>query len=369
MTIEPVRVGVVGCGAISGAYLEHARAFPVLDVAAVADLDLARAEAKAAEFGVPRALPVDELLRDASIEVVLNLTVPRAHADVSLRALAAGKHVFGEKPLAVSVEEGRRIAEAARRRGLRVGCAPDTFLGSGQQTARRAIDDGAIGRPVAFTAFMMGPGHESWHPSPAFYYEPGGGPMLDMGPYYLTALMNLLGPVRRVSGTASIAIPERVITSRPLAGTRLRVEVPDHVCGTIEFESGASGAIVTSFATRFPVHDERQPITVWGTEGALRVPDPNLFDGPVHVRRQGDGEWRQVPAASPPGYGRAVGLADLAHALRSGRPHRASLEQALHALEAMEGFLTSAKTGMAVRPETPYARPEPMPRRASFLLD
>ncbi len=204
---EPVNVGVIGCGALSAAYFKMAPRLPILRMAACADLDLQRARARAEEFGVPRACSVEELLADPAIELVLNLTVPKAHVPIALRALAAGKHTYAEKPLGVHRTEGEALLRAMRESGLRVGCAPDTVLGAGIQTARRLLDDGAIGRPVAFTAFMMGPGHEHWHPSPEFYYEIGGGPMFDMGPYYLTALLHLLGPIRRLSGMAAIAIP------------------------------------------------------------------------------------------------------------------------------------------------------------------
>jgi predicted dehydrogenase len=357
-----VRVGVVGCGAISGAYLEFARRFSVLDIAAVCDLDVERARAKAEAFGVPRACGVEELLRDGSIEVVLNLTVPGAHAEVSLAAIEAGKHVFSEKPLAINTAEGRRVLESARARGVRVGCAPDTFMGAGLQTARKAIDDGWIGRPVAFTAFMMCRGHESWHPDPEFYYQAGGGPMMDMGPYYLTALLNLLGPMRRLSGAASIAVPQRVIGSEPKRGRSIVVRTPDHVCGTIEFAGGAVGTIVTSFATHFPTYDAAQPMTIYGTEGTLRVADPNRFDGVVHVRREGEEQWQEAESGFARGYGRAVGLADLALAIRSKRQHRASGEQAYAVLEAMEGLLGSAADGRAFHPTAPYARPEVMPQ-------
>src|SRR5688572_4734401 len=358
--MQRVRVGVVGCGAISGAYLGMAKNFPVVEIAACSDINMECARAKAREFGVPRAVTVDELLADESIEVVLNLTVPKAHVPVAMRAVEAGKHTYCEKPLGVDREEGSKLIDAAKRANLRVGCAPDTFMGAGIQTARELIDDGAIGRPVAFTAFMLCPGHESWHPSPEFYYEVGGGPMFDMGPYYLTALLNLLGPVKRYSGTASIAIPERTITSEPKRGKKVRVQTPDHVAGTIEFESGAVGTIMTSFATRFGTYDGKQPITVYGTEGTIRVPDPNQFDGPVHLRRDRDEDWQEVPHAFVAGYGRSVGLADMAYAIRSGRPHRASAEQAFAVLDLMQGFLDSSERGVALRPTTRYDRPAPM---------
>jgi len=363
---DPVRIGLVGCGAISGAYLSAAPLFPVMKVVACADLSREAAERKAAEFGVPRVCTVDELLADNSVDVVLNLTVPKAHAEIALRALEAGKHTYSEKPLGISRDEGRRILQGAAAHGLRVGCAPDTFLGSGVQTARKLIDGGAIGKPVAFTAFCMSRGHESWHPAPEFYYQRGGGPMFDMGPYYLTALFNLLGPVRRLTGAASVAVPERTITSQPRAGKKIRVETPDHVCATMEFENGATGVIIQSFATYHPQYDERQPITVYGSEGTLKVPDPNTFDGPVHVRGAGDRDWREVPPIFQTGYGRSVGLADLAHAIRSGRRHRAGGELAFAVLDVMQGFFDSSESGRAYAPVAKFDRPAPMPADMPF---
>ena len=356
-----VRIGVVGCGAISGAYLQGARAFPVVELVACADVDRGAAERKAREFGVPKVCSVDELLGDDSIDIVLNLTVPEAHVPIALRAVEAGKHVYLEKPLGVSGEEARWLIEDAELRGLRVGCAPDTVLGAGIQTARKLIDDGAIGRPVAFTAFLMHRGHETWHPNPRFFYEPGGGPMFDMGPYYLTALLNFFGPVRRLGGMASIAVPERTITSQPHFGEMIRVETPDHVCGTIEFESGPVGTIIQSFAAYHPTYEQSHPITVYGTEGTIKVPDPNTFDGPVFVRKVSDAQWTQASEGFVKGYGRSVGLADMAYAVRTGRPHRASGELAYAVLEAMEGFFKSSDTGYFYGPTARFHRPVPMP--------
>ena len=356
---KPLRIGLVGCGAISGDYLSHSRAFPILQFTACSDLDLERAKAKAMEFQVPRVLSVKETLHDQNVDIILNLTIPKAHAEISLAALNAGKHVYSEKPLAISTAEGQQILAAAKAKNLRVGCAPDTFLGAGLQTARKLIDDGAIGRPVAFTAFMMCPGHESWHPNPQFFYETGGGPMFDMGPYYLTALLNFFGPIRRITGAASIAIPDRTTTS----GAKINVQTADHICGTMEFHTGVVGPIITSFATRFPQYDQSQPITICGTDGTLKVPDPNVFDGPVHLRRKEDAEFHLIPQAFHVGYGRSVGLADMAYALQSARPHRASVEQAYAVLEGIEASLISAKTGSAIDPQTMYERPQPMPQQ------
>ena len=323
------------------------------------------ATAKAMEFGIPRVLSLDQILSDPQVDVILNLTTPKAHAEISLAALNAGKHVYSEKPLGISTAEGRRILAVAREKDLRVGCAPDTFMGAGLQTARQLIDEGAIGRPVAFTAFMMCPGHEHWHPNPQFFYESGGGPMFDMGPYYLTALLNFFGPIRRITGAASIAIPERCT----LAGTTIDVQTPDHICGTIEFRNGVLGTLTTSFATRFPQYDINQPITIYGTEGTLKVPDPNVFDGPVHLRRVNDPEFQSMPHTFHVGYGRSAGLAEMAYALRSGRPHRASAEQAYAVLEAMESFLLSSRRSQAIEPQAAYDRPQPMPPEPLWLCE
>jgi len=363
---EPVRVGVVGCGAISGAYLGMAKSFPNVQIVACADLDTSRAKAAADKFGIARVLTVDQLLVDDAVELVLNLTVPKAHVPVALKALSAGKHTYAEKPLGIDRAEGQKVIELAKQKNRRVGCAPDTFMGAGIQTARKLIDDGAIGRPVAFTAFMQGRGHEHWHPSPEFYYEVGGGPMFDMGPYYLTALLNLLGPVKRISGMASIAIPERTITSQPKHGKKIKVETPDHIAGLIEFENGAVGTIVQSFATIDGGHDGEHPIIINGTDAAVRVPDPNRFDGSVIVRRHGEKDPVEVPHPFPTGYGRSVGLADMAMAIRTGRPHRASGDQGFAVLDLMQGFLDSSASGQAYTPVTRYQRPAAMPANLPF---
>lgn len=353
------KVGVVGCGDISGIYLQTDRVFDVLDIVACADLILDRAKARAEEFDVPRACTTEELLADPDIEIVINLTNPDAHAEVAFKAIEAGKSVHNEKPLTTDREDARRLLEAARARGLRVGCAPDTFLGAGLQTCRKLIDDGWIGTPVAATAFMLCHGHESWHPNPDYYYQPGAGPMFDMGPYYLTALTNLMGPVSRVSGSARITFPERIITSQPLYGTTIKVNTPTHVAGILEFASGAIGTIITSFdvwAHRLPC------IEIYGTDGTMSVPDPNGFGGPVRVRRPGAEDWSEVPLTH--GYARnsrGIGVADLAYALRSGRPHRASGELGFHVLDIMHAFLESAHQRRHIDLTSTCTRPAPLP--------
>lgn len=357
--VEPVKVGIIGCGNISAIYLKNCRNFEMLEVAACADLVLERAEEKAAAFGVPKAYTVDQLLADPEIELVVNLTIPKAHADVALAALEAGKSVYNEKPLAVEREEGRRLLSEAERRGLWIGGAPDTFLGGALQTCRKLIDDGEIGEPVAATAFMMSHGHEHWHPDPVFYYQPGGGPMFDMGPYYLTALVSLIGPVRRVTGSARITFPERTITSKPKYGQTIEVKVPTHIAGVLDFACGAVGTIVTSFdvwAAEVP------RIEIYGTLGSLSVPDPNHFGGTVKLRRAGDDAWREVPLTH--GYtenSRGLGVADMAYAMRFGRPHRANGRLAYHVLDIMHAIHDASREERHVRLESDCERPDPLP--------
>lgn len=352
-------VGIVGCGVISGAYLKAARLFPQIEIRALADLDRAKAEARSAEFGPP-VRTVDELLADPAVDIVLNLTTPAAHVPVALQAIAAGKHVYGEKPLAVTTADARAMLAAARARRVRVGCAPDTFLGGGHQTARRLIDDGAIGRPVAGTAFLQLPGHERWHPDPDFYYaKGGGGPMLDMGPYYITDLVQLLGPVARVTAFGTVGRTPRVIRQGPRAGTEVPVECTTHIAGVMAFESGAVVQIATSFEVWGHKH---APIEIYGTEGSLAVPDPNGFGGAVELCVP-EGEWQGVPLTH--GYAldnyRILGLVDMAAAIAAGRAHRASGELAYHVLEVMAALIRAAEGGGIALIESRCARPEPLP--------
>ena len=357
--MEKTKVGIVGCGNISGIYFKMCKWFEILDVGAAADLIPERAQAKAREFGVAKACSVDELLADPEIQIVVNLTIPKAHAPVALAALKAGKSVHNEKPLALTREDGKKMLALAKRKGLRVGCAPDTFMGAGIQTCRKLIDDGVIGEPVGATAFMLCHGHESWHPDPEFYYKPGGGPMFDMGPYYLTAIVALMGPVRRVTGSARATFAERLITSQPKSGTRIQVEVPTHVAGVMDFASGAICTIVTSFDVWAGQH---LCIEVYGTEATMQVPDPNGFGGPVRIRRPGDKEWAEMPLTH--GYAensRGIGVADMAYAIRSGRPHRASGALAYHVLDIMHAFHDASTTGEHVKLRSTCERPAPLP--------
>ncbi|HLL90216.1 MAG TPA: Gfo/Idh/MocA family oxidoreductase [Tepidisphaeraceae bacterium] len=354
---DKVKLGVIGTGAISGAYFGMAKNFPAVEVAACADMNPEAAKKKAAEFNIPKVCTVDELLKDPEVQIVLNLTIPKAHVPVSLQCIEAGKHVYLEKPLGINREEGRKLLDAAKRKNVRVGCAPDTFMGAGIQTARKLLEAGAIGRPTSFTAFMMGRGHEHWHPSPEFYYEPGGGPMFDMGPYYLTALLQILGPVKRYTGMVTVAVPERTITSQPKNGKKVKVETPDHVQGMVEFENGVVGTIIQSFAAPGATYDGKQPITIFGDNGTMRVPDPNSFDGTVSVASGwGSGDFKDVPHEFVKGYGRSVGAADMAYALRSGRPHRASAEQAFAVLDLMQGFHDTSASGTFAKPAVRYEK-------------
>ncbi len=294
MNQSSTKVGVIGCGNISGAYFNISKTFKVFDIVACADLDVERAKSKAQEYSIPKACSVDELLADPEIEIVINLTIPQAHGPVGLQLVEAGKSVYNEKPLSVTREQAQQMLQTAERKGLRVGCAPDTFFGGGLQTCRKLIDEGAIGEPVAATAFMMSHGVESWHPNPDFFYQPGAGPMFDMGPYYLTALTMLLGPTRRVTGSARISFAERTITTEARRGEKIQVEVPTHVAGLMDFVSGPVATIITSF----DVHHVSLPrIEIYGAEGSLSVPDPNTFGGPVKIRRGGEDGWSEVPLA------------------------------------------------------------------------
>ena len=351
-------VGIIGCGNISSAYVNGCRQFDSLRVAAVADIVPEAAQAKAAEHDLICAGSVEALLADPDIEIVINLTVPSAHAAVGLAVLAAGKHLYSEKPLAVERADGRAVRDAAAARGLRVGCAPDTFLGGGLQTCRKLIDDGAIGRPVAATAFMLSRGPESWHPNPGFFYQWGAGPLFDIGPYYLTALVHLLGPVERVAALARASFAERVATSEARYGERFPVDVPTHVAGTLGMAAGPLATLITSF----DVWGHSLPrIEIYGSEGSLSVPDPNTFGGPVRLLRAGSGEWEDVPLTHSDAVRRGVGVADMAAAIREGRPHRAAGEMAYHVLDVMHSFYDASAEGQTVTVASTCDQPAALP--------
>ncbi|MER8482973.1 Gfo/Idh/MocA family oxidoreductase [Mesorhizobium sp. M1322] len=361
-----VGIGVVGCGNISMTYLRNAALFGEVELRACADISPDMAALRASEYGM-RAVSVEALLADPEIDLVLNLTVPAAHFDISFSALSAGKHVFTEKPLATSASDGRRLVAEAAERGLLLGSAPDTFLGAAGRRARRLMDEGAIGRAVTGTAFMMGRGMEHWHPNPQFYYQPGGGPVFDMGPYYLTMLVNLLGPVARVMAMATRGQDERLITAEgPYRNTSFKVGTPTNILSLLEFHSGAT---VTFGASWDVFRHSNHPIELHGTEGSLRLPDPDTFGGTVSLSERG-ADWADFPSESEL-YGarnwpfaapdranyRMLGVADLSHALMSGRRPRASGDLALHVLEIMEAILTSGESRESVAVNTRVDQP------------
>jgi len=373
---SPATVGLIGCGNISTTYLTVAQTLNAFRIVACADIRREAAEAAAQQFAPPspqswgekegdvpggpmRVCTVDELLADPSIEIVLNLTTPESHSSIALAALAAGKSVYNEKPLAMSRADGMQMLALAQERGLRVGGAPDTFLGAGLQTCRELIDAGAIGTLVGANAFMMSRGHEHWHPNPVFYYQPGGGPLFDMGPYYLTALVSLLGPVRRVSGATRITRSERTITSAPRYGEKIAVEVPTHVAALIDFAAGPIGMLMTTF----DVQASALPwIEIYGTEGTLSAPDPNTFGGPVRLRRTDDDAWQEIPVTRPYSMqSRGIGLADMATAIRTGGAQRASGELAYHVLDLMHAIHEASESGRHVDVASTCDRPAPMP--------
>ncbi|MEM8534596.1 MAG: Gfo/Idh/MocA family oxidoreductase [Chloroflexota bacterium] len=353
-----IRVGVIGCGKISGAYFAGCRQFDIIDLMACADIDPEVAHAAADEFHIPQIYTVEELLADPSIQIVINLTIPQAHAEINLAALAAGKHVYCEKPLAVTREDGQRTLKKAQEKNLLVGCAPDTFLGGGIQTCRKLIDEGAIGEVVAATAVFANHGHESWHPNPAFYYQIGGGPLFDMGPYYLTALINLIGPIKRVTGATRISFPQRTITSQPRRGEQITVEVPTHITGLMDFANGAVGTIMTSF----DIWSHHLPaIEIHGTTGSLSVPDPNTFGGVVRLWQHETQEWQDIPLTHRDDVGRGIGVADMAYALLHNRPHRASGDLAMHVLDTMHAFEEASMTGQHITLTSGCDQPAALP--------
>ena len=339
----PVGVGVIGAGVISTEYLRNLTGLPDLEVRAVGDLDEDRACAQAAAFGVARAGPVDAVLGDESIELVVNLTVPKAHVDVALRAIAAGKHVWNEKPIALDRASTRTLLDAARDRGVRVAAAPDTFLGPGIQTARRLVESGAIGTPLTALTLMQSPGPESWHPNPDFLFQDGAGPLFDIGPYYLTALVQLLGPVSQVTAVTSRARAVRTVGSGPRAGQRFDVTVPTHVAAIYRFAGGASAQCLFSFDS--PIR--RRLVEITGTDGVLAVPDPNTFSGEIVLHRTGAEPVTIPPVAAV--ITRGTGVLELARALRAGRPERASGELGGHVLDVMISTIEAADRGSPVQ--------------------
>lgn len=386
MEKEVIKVGVIGCGVISEIYMKNAQKFEAVEFVACADLIAEKAEKRAKQFNI-KAVTDEELLADPEIELVLNITEPYNHLEVSLMILNAGKNLYTEKPLAVNIEEGKQIVDLAKEKGLRVGVAPDLFLGGRLQTFRKLIDDGWIGDVLGASCSMVCHGHEVWHPNPEFYYKRGGGPLFDMGPYYVSALLSLMGPVKRVSGAKNITFNQRTITSEPLNGQVIGVDVPTHVSGTIEFKSGAIAGLTTSF----DVWNSKTPrFEIYGTRGTLCMEDadpmggPNLFGGETLLKTHKDIDWwhhdlidnKETPWHKIPTLydyntdSRCLGLSDMATALISGREHRASLEMGFHTLEVMDGIYKSADSGKYYNLEGTFTRPEPLPLGLTkYVLD
>lgn len=351
--MKTIKIGIVGIGAISGIYLENiTKKFDNIEIIGVCDLKAEKAEKAVEEYNIPKLYEdMHALFADPEVDIVLNLTRPYEHFEVTKAALLAGKHVYSEKPLAATLEEGIKLTEIAKQANRLIGGAPDTFMGAGIQTCKKLIEDGYIGTPVGASAFMVCRGHESWHPDPEFYYKHGGGPMMDMGPYYLTALVQLLGSIKKVSGMTKISFPERKITSEKLFGEIIQVDVPTYVTGMLEFESGSIGTIFTTF----DVHTAQVPrIEIYGSEGTLSVPDPNTFGGPVSVYRPNKKEFLEIPMLfDHEDNSRGLGLSNMADTLlQNQQDFKASSKLTYHVLETMIAFNTSSETSQHIAIES-----------------
>ncbi len=353
----PVGLALVGCGTISDQYLTTLSTCPDVRVLWCTDIDTQRAREQAQRHGVSQSGQVSDALADSAVELVVNLTIPAAHVSVANEALVAGKHVYGEKPLTLDRTEGRQLLQRADEAGLRIGSAPDTFLGAGLQSAQRVVTDGGIGQPVSALVCFQSPGPESWHPNPDFLFARGGGPVLDIGPYYLTALVQQLGSIARVASLARRPSDRRMIGSGPRAGQSFPVEVPTTVTALAEFAGGPVATLVMSF-------DSPQPRTgfleLTGTDATLRLPDPNTFGGPLRIFQRGAGELAELPVSGTTKT-RGIGVVEMARALRAGVPHRASGELAMHVFDAMAAIAESAEKGAFVDLETSCQAPDPLP--------
>ncbi|MBI4767895.1 MAG: Gfo/Idh/MocA family oxidoreductase [Deltaproteobacteria bacterium] len=357
--LKPVKTAVIGCGDISDIYFKNTAGWKILDVIACSSLNRKNAEMQGAKYNIPHVLQAGDIMADPEIELVLNLTVPEAHAEIALSALRAGKHIYNEKPLAIRKEDAQTILREANSRGLYVGCAPDTFLDAGLQTCRRIVDEGSIGQVVAVTAHFLACGPEYWHPNPEFLFKAGAGPLFDMGPYYLTALISFFGPVHRVTGIAKTTYTERIIRSQPKKGTKIKVETPTNIAGILEFKNGVVATLVTTFDIG---EYYRSAIEIYGSEGTIKAPDPNTFGGPVRLRKIGEKDWVRITMESRfTENSRGIGLADMAYAIRTGRPHRCNGEMAFHVLDVMQAILESSDSGKHIRISSTCGRPAPLP--------
>lgn len=360
MSAKQIRVGIVGAGNISEIYLTNLTSkFDNISVTGIADIVVERAQERASKFGV-QALSVDELLAHPDVDVVVNLTIPAVHAQVALQAIANGKSAYNEKPLAIDRADGQKLLKEAAAKGVLVGSAPDTFLGGGLQSVRKYLDDGIIGNPIAVSAQMLGHGMEAWHPDPYFFFQPGAGPLFDVGVYYVQALASIVGPVSRVSALSSISFPERVVGSGPKTGDVVPVNTPTHIQSAIEFENGVVGNLGASFDVWETNHST---LVIYGTEGTLRCPDPNTFGGPIQLLKGGEKEWGDLPLL----YGntensRGLGVWDMANSLLTGEPARANGKLGYHVLDIMASVLESSETGTTVSVESTVDRPAGLPQ-------
>ncbi len=359
-TQTQTNVGIVGAGNISEIYLKNlTTVFGNVNVVGIADLVVERAQERAEKFGVG-AFSVEELLAHPDVEIVVNLTIPAAHAQIASEAIANGKSAYNEKPLAINREDGKRLLAEAGAKGVLVGSAPDTFLGGGLQSARKYLDEGIIGEPVAVSAQMLGHGMESWHPDPYFFFQPGAGPLFDVGVYYVQALASILGPVARVSSLARASFTERTVESGPKTGDKIPVNTPTHIMSSIQFESGVIGNLGASFDVWETNHST---LVIYGSEGTLRLPDPNTFGGPIQLLKAGGKKWSELPLT----YGntensRGLGVWDMANALQTGDRARANGELGYHVLDIMASVLESGENGHHVDVESTVERPESLPQ-------
>lgn len=362
--VKKLNVGIIGCGNISASYMSLSKLFRNIDVVACADVDQKAAKARAKEYGL-NSCSVDDLLSSDDVDIIVNLTIPAAHYEVSRRTVDAGKHVYSEKPFVLSVKEGKDLLKRAAKKGVRVGSAPDTFLGGAHQQARSLVDSGAVGKITSGTAHVMGHGMEDWHPNPDFFFKPGAGPVLDIGPYYVTNLIQLIGPVKRVMAMSSTPSSHRTIGSAARKGEKIKVETPTTIHALLEFDNGALVTLGTSWDVWQNDHNNME---LYGEDGTLFVPDPNFFGGEVGLTKKG--KSRKPPKFTHPlsipnrehGQGmmadyRTIGLADMAAAILEDRPHRCSHELALHAVDVMTSILKAGETGKAVTLSTTCKRP------------
>lgn len=355
-----INVGIVGAGNISEIYLTNLTSmFDNINVVGIADIVTERAQERATKYGVG-AFSVEELVAHPDVEIVVNLTIPAVHAKVALEAIANGKSAYNEKPLAIDRADGQKLLAEAAAKGVLVGSAPDTFLGGGLQSVRKYLDDGLIGAPVAVSAQMLGHGMEAWHPDPYFFFQPGAGPLFDVGVYYVQALASIVGPVSRVSALSSVSFLERIVGSGPKTGDVIPVNTPTHIQSAIEFESGVVGNLGASFDVWETGHST---LVIYGTEGTLRCPDPNTFGGPIQLLKGGDKEWSELPLV----YGntqnsRGLGVWDMANSLITGEPARANGKLGYHVLDIMASVLESSETGTTVTVESTVERPASFPQ-------